>query len=40
VREAEDNDFRISAFVRGIASSAAFRMARVETTEEAGSGGQ
>jgi hypothetical protein len=40
VRQAEDDDFRISAFVRGVASSAAFRMARVETTEEAGSGGQ
>ncbi|HEX9698498.1 MAG TPA: DUF1592 domain-containing protein [Acidobacteriota bacterium] len=40
VRQAEDDGFRISAFVRGVASSAAFRMARVETTEEAGSGGQ
>ena len=41
VSEAEDNDFRISSFVLGIANSAAFRMARAETmTEEGSPGGQ
>ena len=40
VHEAESNDYRISSFVRGIVSSDAFLMARVETTEEMNSGGQ
>ena len=34
VRQAEDNNFRISSFVLGIANSDAFQMARAETTEE------
>ena len=34
VRQAENNDYRISSFVLGIANSDAFRMARAETTEE------
>jgi hypothetical protein len=34
VRDAEDNDFRISSFILGVAESPAFRMARAESTDE------
>ena len=40
VRQAENNDYRISSFVLGIAGSDAFRMARAETTEEMAARGQ
>ncbi len=34
VRQAEQDDYRLSSFVRGVAQSPAFRMARAQTTEE------
>ncbi len=34
VRDAEENDYRISSFVLGVANSAAFKMAKAETTIE------
>jgi hypothetical protein len=33
LRDAKRNDYRISAFILGVAKSAAFRMSRVEQTE-------
>ena len=40
IGEAEKDDYRISSFILGIVNSDSFRMARAETTEEMGLGGQ
>jgi len=40
IGEATANDYRISSFILGIVNSDSFRMARAETTEEMGLGGQ